>query len=187
VAERSCSVDGCNNKHEARGFCRKHYQSARKAGEVPTRQKTELALAHRITNVDLQQRTGTCAVCGPDTPIRIRGERGHECRIKRARYRGKSTPENRSASNHRSKLKKYGLTEGQYDEMVAGQGGRCAICDEVAECLVVDHDHACCPTRMHSCGRCVRGLLCRSCNLALGYLRDRTDLAIAAAQYLQRK
>lgn len=38
--------------------------------------------------------------------------------------------------------------------------------------LNIDHDHACCPTNI-SCGKCVRGTLCASCNLSLGWSRDK--------------
>ncbi len=32
----------------------------------------------------------------------------------------------------------------------------------------IDHDHQCCPTG-HSCGTCIRGLLCPQCNMRLGH------------------
>jgi hypothetical protein len=57
---------------------------------------------------------------------------------------------------------RYGLTAAQVDEMVAEQGGRCAICRE-KPAEHVDHDHA--------TGE-VRGLLCFTCNVGLGQLRD---------------
>lgn len=47
----------------------------------------------------------------------------------------------------------------------------------------VDHDHACCPGG-RSCGQCVRGILCRKCNVAIGYLNDDPALAQALADYL---
>jgi hypothetical protein len=52
------------------------------------------------------------------------------------------------------------------------------------EGLAWDHDHNCCPGK-YSCGRCVRGLLCRSCNLALGYLKDSPDRLLSLVNYLR--
>lgn len=45
----------------------------------------------------------------------------------------------------------------------------CDLCGDPLEIheVVVDHDHACCPGRQ-SCGRCVRGYVHHSCNVALG-------------------
>ena len=54
--------------------------------------------------------------------------------------------------------KTYGLAPGEYDALLAFQGGACAICQCAtgkARRLAVDHDH--------DTGE-VRGLLCTSCN-----------------------
>ena len=51
--------------------------------------------------------------------------------------------------------------------------------------LVVDHDHDCCPGS-RSCGLCVRGLLCGTCNSAAGMLGDDPDRARALGVYLDR-
>jgi hypothetical protein len=68
----------------------------------------------------------------------------------------------------------YGLTEEQYEAILKAQHGIC-ICgvdfDTNQHKPCVDHDHKCCPGN-RSCGKCVRGILGRSCNIALGLLKD---------------
>lgn len=70
---------------------------------------------------------------------------------------------------------RYGITLEQYYQMLAEQGGGCAICgsadDGRGKALHVDHDHACCAGRT-SCGRCVRALLCSKCNTGVGWLES---------------
>ena len=34
---RKCSVDGCENKHKAQGYCNKHYQQMKKNGKVSSK------------------------------------------------------------------------------------------------------------------------------------------------------
>ena len=69
--------------------------------------------------------------------------------------------------------KKYKLTKQMYLDMLEQQNGVCAICQNPPnrDWLAVDHDHACCPG-IKSCGKCVRGLLCGSCNSFLGRVND---------------
>lgn len=75
----------------------------------------------------------------------------------------------------------YGLNKDHFAARWLEQGGACAICSEslvVSKTgLAVDHCHA----HGH-----VRGLLCRSCNLALGHLKDSPERARLAAAYLER-
>jgi hypothetical protein len=77
---------------------------------------------------------------------------------------------------------KFGLTAEAYGEMLAAQGGACAICRGPAggrwDTLCVDHDH--------NTGA-VRGLLCLRCNRAIGLLRDDPALATAVSSYLKRR
>lgn len=85
-------------------------------------------------------------------------------------------------------LRSYGVTPEWYWEQLAKQGGGCAIC-HTPECdtgsrFSVDHDHDCC-SKMPLCGSCVRGLLCRSCNVGLGNLRDSIDTLLSAVLYLE--
>jgi hypothetical protein len=78
------------------------------------------------------------------------------------------------------KLKRYGLTQERFDQLRAVQGNTCAMCYEPfreGQLIVIDHDHACCPEEKSSCGKCVRGLLCVSCNTALGIIEARYEMA----------
>lgn len=84
-------------------------------------------------------------------------------------------------------LRRYGLTQKQFDAMLAAQDGRCAICrtdDPAGVTWAVDHDHSCCSTRKNSCGRCIRGLLCSRCNIAIGNMRDDPVILRAALNYV---
>ena len=79
-------------------------------------------------------------------------------------------------------LKKYfGLTVQDYDNMYIEQGGCCAICgthqSELKLRLSVDHDH--------ETGQ-LRGLLCGSCNTALGLLKDSIGILDNAISYLEQ-
>jgi hypothetical protein len=81
----------------------------------------------------------------------------------------------------------YGLTAAQYDALYAKQAGRCAGCRRAnggSKRLAVDHDHTCCPGKT-SCGQCVRGLLCDTCNRILGHARDSTGYFERMADYLR--
>lgn len=89
--------------------------------------------------------------------------------------------------HHRRLRLTYGIEPGDYDRMLAEQGGRCAIClrKPGKKRLAVDHDHKCCsgPT---SCGECVRGLLCTRCNSGvLGHLHDNIEALERAITYLK--
>ncbi|UUU27919.1 endonuclease VII domain-containing protein [Streptomyces sp. DSM 40750] len=72
-------------------------------------------------------------------------------------------------------MRKYGLTPAELDELIAEQQGICCIC-LAAPAEHVDH--------CHNTGR-VRGVLCFSCNAALGQFKDRPDVIRRAATYVE--
>lgn len=88
---------------------------------------------------------------------------------------------NRATAQRRELRVKYGLTSGEYDAMLTGQQGVCAICKRPPreERLAVDH--------CHTTGK-IRGLLCPgfSCNTGLGHFAHSPELLEAAAAYLRR-
>lgn len=48
----------------------------------------------------------------------------------------------------------------------------------------LDHDHSCCPDNA-SCGLCLRGVLCQSCNLRLNWFEKDPGLALKFLNYLE--
>ena len=125
-----------------------------------------------------------CSDCGVEKPVdefhrRSPSKDGYQPRCKDfARALGRawySIPKNKlrqRANSRRHHLRHhFGLSPEQFDAMIESQEGRCAICRTDtpggAGTWHVDHDHRCCPGR-ETCGRCLRGLLCYSCNHALG-------------------
>jgi hypothetical protein len=83
----------------------------------------------------------------------------------------------------------FGVTTEQYEELLTRQGGGCAICrradaDITGSRLAIDHDHACCPG-VKTCGNCIRGLLCRGCNLNLDRPWFRAKHGLIVDDYLE--
>jgi recombination endonuclease VII len=60
----------------------------------------------------------------------------------------------------------------------------CEVCDDTFR-LAIDHDHKCC-SGPHSCGKCVRGVLCQHCNQGLGNFKDDPEILKRAIAYLER-
>jgi hypothetical protein len=86
-------------------------------------------------------------------------------------------------SRRKPRRQQLGLTDAGYDELLAEQGGGCAICGAKPKTRRLDTDHD------HRTGL-IRGLLCHRCNraipswvtvewllLVIAYLRRAEDLA----------
>ena len=113
-------------------------------------------------------------------------------KYKRKDTRARTTPQDK-AQRHRYYLKhkektilrnwerqiaQLGCSPEMYMQMMDSQGGRCAICARTnagKRRLAVDHDHA---------TGAVRGLLCNSCNTALGAFGDNPEMLKRAMDYL---
>jgi len=81
------------------------------------------------------------------------------------------------AQNRRNLLRRYGLTEDDFDRMLAGQDHACALCRKAPrDRLCVDHCHD---------ALMLRSLLCRKCNRGLGNFDDDPGLLRAAADYVE--
>jgi hypothetical protein len=71
----------------------------------------------------------------------------------------------------------YNISLQEYQTMLEGQGGVCAICGSKGNRKALDVDHC------HTTGA-VRGLLCPSCNKAQGLLKDDEMLVLKMYKYL---
>lgn len=127
---------------------------------------------HILLSKDEILETCVCKHCGlvPIAWKNIRGIKEPRCSIGVREQRSKQTPESR----RKHKKGPHGLTVGQAQAMRA-KAGKCTLCGST-ERLAVDHCHA---------TKVIRGVLCRRCNLALGYFRDSIPVLEAAIRYLQ--
>jgi hypothetical protein len=82
---------------------------------------------------------------------------------------------------------KHGITRDEAIKILEEQGG-CKICGEdlleANSQWYTDHDHNCC-VQNRSCENCRRGILCRACNLMLGFARDNKQVLEQAVRYLE--
>lgn len=91
---------------------------------------------------------------------------------------------------------RYKLNLDQLKALLTRANWSCEICgirfevlngspyDQTAMCI--DHDHNCCSTN-YTCGKCVRGVLCRNCNSMIGFARDQTDRLAQGMRYLEER
>ena len=85
---------------------------------------------------------------------------------------------NSKVNNRKNHLKRnYNLTIKEYNKILKKQGGVCAICRNKGngKALSVDHNH--------QTGK-IRGLICSSCNLTLGYAKENVDRLENCIEYL---
>lgn len=103
------------------------------------------------------------------------------CTIKKTSEYQKANPEKKQEWYRKNKLKQYNLTPEEYQSLYDNQNGLCSICASTCpqqEFLCVDH--------CHITGD-VRGLLCKTCNSAIGFLNDDPELVRSALFYLLKK
>lgn len=121
---------------------------------------------HRLSEVDRDAKTATCAACGP-VGIKFLGKTAR-CKEALKAYR-------RAHPDYKARKGSHGLTHKQARLMRSGE--TCAICGG-ANGLAVDHNHA---------TGAIRGVLCRRCNTGLGFFRDDPLYLTEAIAYLSRE
>lgn len=128
-------------------------------------------MRHTLIEVDEQNKTGICSICGsvklhPRNPKSPKPKGRWRCSIQKLEKR---------------RFIKTGLTSDEYRELILNIK-QCDICgktiEENGKNLSMDH--------CHTTG-IFRGMLCSSCNLALGLFRDNISVMERAISYLKKK
>ncbi len=179
----TCVTTGCRRSVYIvkRQLCRRCY------GRAQARGFDSLAERHEISGEQWDNRRADCSVCGTAVPATVR-------LVDYGTGRKMVCVEGTRAARRRML---YGIDIGDVAAMLEQQDGKCAVCDLTLQlrspvrgpqldtaCL--DHDHVCCPGK-RTCGRCIRGLLCVSCNVKVGYWeRGQGQITERGVEYLAR-
>lgn len=137
------------------------------------------------------EKTKVCIKCkGDPQPLSNFSKKGNgkyfssyckKCQQQRVKNWRINNPNKAEKKRLRDILRRYDITEKQYNELFKFQKGKCAICGthqkNLNRKLGVDHDHI--------TGE-VRGLLCSACNTGLGLFKDDFELLEIASDYLQK-
>jgi hypothetical protein len=118
-------------------------------------------------------KANTCTSCLQDYRVSVKD--------RQAKWAKEYNKNNRDRIRYKHLYDKYGVTKEWYFEQLEKQDHKCAICS----CLEPKgngnvHFHV---DHCHSTGK-VRGLLCSSCNTALGKFKDSTELMLKAIEYI---
>lgn len=193
----TCTVNGCTRPHKSRGYCQTHYMQFRRGAPVCEEIKTRV-----------RDKLPTCSIKGCENDVKANGlcamHYQRKLRHGHTRYTDRKKPaktcEIPDCGNifyakgmchahyiRARKAKSFGLTLGDYFDLLKAQNGACAICGGGEQAtdglsgkvrdLAIDHHHG---------SGAVRALLCSSCNRGLGLFRDDPQLLRKAADYLDQ-
>lgn len=177
-----CSMSGCEDPVRSRNLCSAHYQSE------------YLAIPRHLRP--------SCSVegCTDDHHSRgfcyfhyLRDYNGvalNAPRLARGKFENCLIPHCDKAHSGNGMCKGHCNWAGRYKLSVVQaiqvfEQPDCDLCKRLipGSGINVDHDHSCCPGQS-TCGLCIRGVLCRACNRALGSFDDDLELLRRAATYL---
>jgi len=193
----TCTVNGCDRPHKARGLCQTHYMQFKRGAPITETIKSRV-----------RDKPPECVEDGCSNPVKANGlcATHYQRKLRRGftTYPDRKRPPKPCKVEgcedilyakglchahylRRKTMKSYGTDETEFFRLHKQQGGLCLICEQPersvnglsgkTKALAVDHCHT---------SGAVRGLLCSSCNIGLGLFQDSPELLLNAAQYLLR-
>lgn len=195
-----CGLSDCERRSysamSGQWLCTGHHQSWRLFGDA--RACESVRRCGCCKEVKLLEAFGTsakaflgksnyCLRCSTDKTIARHAQNPEKVRRQALEYHHKRYPNDpefrarKKAVARKSQLRIYGLNVEDYERLHAEQDGLCAICKQpekqrgTRKNLSVDHNHT---------TGAVRGLLCRSCNTALGLLQEDISRLAAMTDYI---
>lgn len=148
---------------------------------------------HSLSNIDHESLTGECSVCRERVPVRKRGgaREGFYCVARLRETERNRSPQSREAKKawwaanghlYPTRDARYKTADGTVSFKLSKaerealiEGKTCQVCGGGYR-LVIDH--------CHETGK-FRGVLCNSCNLALGLVQDSIGRLMQMVEYLQ--
>lgn len=131
--------------------------------------------------------TKTCPTCGIEQPIANFYTQKRQCRICIRDHQRRFRAARPDYHHGRNLKQRYGITVDEYHAIIASQNFACAICEvEIPDKLEYKGKRPVAVDHNHETGE-VRGILCSSCNLVLGYARENTHTLYKAIVYLSER
>ncbi len=190
--KQTCTYSGCGNAlrgNNRTGFCWDHRSKALRGEPRLPRTLTGAKCASPACTRHLYGAnvTGFCSKHSGSSKWELRygatqqcGDVGCQAELRRDNQTGLCRKHAAPLFARKSALGRYGITEGQYQEMIQAQDGRCSVCTDPLDMAKKTHlDHN------HQTGR-LRGVLCHGCNVGIGNMKDSVTVLRAAADYLDR-
>lgn len=160
----TCTADGCDRGHVARGFCDRHYRQHRRQTEPAFRDREKKTGREREQR---RRRRPEARARHAQHERRRRAKPEVRARILAQRKDYYRTYREIMKTKQRERMQRdFKWLPGEDREVLyERQGGLCAVCGQPDARRELSVDHC------HETGY-VRGLLCSTCNLGLGMLGD---------------
>lgn len=123
-----------------------------------------------------------CIKCTNKTTKKYYLNNKEKVRLIGKEYRTKNKTKVKICSKFSTLKRKYGITKEQFNLLINKQNNSCAICKDI----FTEENYACVDHIEENNKIIIRGLLCDSCNVALGYFKENLKIVKDASLYMEK-